>query len=131
MAAAEENEEGQPTPAHRAGDDRSTASAQHPAQPGRAAGTDSPDDSPAADDEVTTSESAGSGTGRKPRHPVRSFLRESAIVVVSALVLSLVIKTFLAQAFYIPSVSMEPTLMVGDRLRSEEHTSELQSRGHL
>lgn len=34
----------------------------------------------------------------------------------SALVISLVIKTFFAQAFYIPSVSMEDTLEVGDRI---------------
>lgn len=60
--------------------------------------------------------SAGRSRSAGGRHPVRSFLRESAIVVISALVLSLIIKTFLAQAFYIPSVSMQPTLMVGDRL---------------
>ncbi|WP_370460108.1 signal peptidase I [Pseudactinotalea sp. HY158] len=44
------------------------------------------------------------------------FLREAAIVVVAALVISLVIKTFFAQAFYIPSESMEDTLKVDDRL---------------
>jgi len=37
-------------------------------------------------------------------------------VMVSALVLSVVIKTFLAQAFYIPSGSMENTLELGDRV---------------
>ncbi|MPV49607.1 signal peptidase I [Pseudactinotalea sp. HY160] len=47
---------------------------------------------------------------------VLGFLREAAIVVVAALVISLVIKTFFAQAFYIPSESMEDTLKVDDRL---------------
>jgi signal peptidase I len=43
-------------------------------------------------------------------------LREAVIVVGIALVLSLLVKTFLVQAFYIPSVSMEDTLLVGDRV---------------
>lgn len=43
-------------------------------------------------------------------------LREAAIVIVAALVISLIVKTFFAQAFYIPSESMENTLEVGDRL---------------
>jgi signal peptidase I len=38
------------------------------------------------------------------------------VVVVGALVVAIVIKTFLFQAFYIPSPSMEPTLKVGDRV---------------
>ncbi len=44
------------------------------------------------------------------------MLRETGIILVSAIVLSLVIKTFFAQAFYIPSGSMENTLLVGDRV---------------
>lgn len=50
----------------------------------------------------------GSRTGR--------LLRETAIVVVVALVLSLLIKTFVAQSFWIPSESMENTLVPGDRV---------------
>lgn len=45
-----------------------------------------------------------------------AVLRETGIILVSAIVLSLVIKTFFAQAFYIPSGSMENTLLVGDRV---------------
>ena len=37
-------------------------------------------------------------------------------MVVGALVVALVVKTFLFQAFYIPSASMEPTLEKGDRV---------------
>jgi len=44
------------------------------------------------------------------------LLRESTIVVVLALLLSLVVKTWLMQAFYIPSESMENTLLRGDRV---------------
>ena len=44
------------------------------------------------------------------------LLRETVLVVGIALVLSLVIKTFMVQAFYIPSGSMENTLLVNDRV---------------
>ena len=43
-------------------------------------------------------------------------LREMAIVVVAALVISALVRTFLLQAFWVPSGSMETTLMRGDRI---------------
>lgn len=46
------------------------------------------------------------------RHP----LVEWVVIVVLALVAALLIKTFAVQAFYIPSASMEPTLMPHDRV---------------
>ena len=46
---------------------------------------------------------------------VRSVV-EWVAVIVGALVVALVVKTFLFQAFYIPSGSMEPTLEKGDRV---------------
>jgi signal peptidase I len=45
-----------------------------------------------------------------------SFLREVPILVLLALAVAIFIKTFLVQAFFIPSSSMEPTLMPGDRV---------------
>lgn len=44
------------------------------------------------------------------------WLREVGIVVGLALVISFLVKTFLVQAFYIPSESMEQTLLRGDRV---------------
>lgn len=41
---------------------------------------------------------------------------EWIVIVVLALVAALLIKTFVFQAFYIPSASMEPTLLIKDRV---------------
>jgi signal peptidase I len=46
----------------------------------------------------------------------RSFWRELPVLIVVALVLALLIKSFVIQAFYIPSASMENTLDIGDRV---------------
>ena len=46
----------------------------------------------------------------------RSLWRELPVLVLVALLLAYLIKTFLVQAFYIPSESMENTLLVGDRV---------------
>ena len=45
-----------------------------------------------------------------------SALREFPILVIVALAVSLLIKTFLVQFFYIPSGSMENTLQIQDRV---------------
>ncbi|WP_078901908.1 signal peptidase I [Actinacidiphila yeochonensis] len=52
----------------------------------------------------------------------RSFWKELPLLVVIALVLALVIKTFLVQAFSIPSDSMQNTLQVGDRVLVDKLT---------
>ena len=52
----------------------------------------------------------------KAKKPQRSFWAELPFLIVIALVLALLIKTFLVQAFYIPSASMENTLMGGPPL---------------
>lgn len=46
----------------------------------------------------------------------RSFWRELPVLVVVALVVAILIKTFLVQAFFIPSASMRDTLLEGDRV---------------
>ena len=51
-----------------------------------------------------------------PRRAATHAFSEVAMVVVLAMVLSLLIKTFLVQAFFIPSASMETTLLTGDRV---------------
>ncbi len=43
-------------------------------------------------------------------------VKEVVLVLAMAMVLSFVVKTWLIQAFYIPSGSMEDTLLVGDRV---------------
>src|SRR5208282_871611 len=56
---------------------------------------------------------AGPGGRHKRR---RSFWRELPVLIVVALVLALLIKSFVIQAFYIPSASMQNTLEIGDRV---------------
>ena len=58
----------------------------------------------------------GATRPRRPRSRFAAWLKETVVIVVSALILSLLIKTFLVQAFFIPTGSMEDTLLVGDRV---------------
>lgn len=70
-----------------------------------------------ATDTAGTQRAAGARRGRpaKPKRPGH-VAAEWAILVVAALVIALVVKAYVFQAFYIPSESMVPTLRVGDRV---------------
>ncbi|MEV7196195.1 signal peptidase I [Streptomyces sp. NPDC093510] len=58
---------------------------------------------------------------RQPKKP-RSFWKELPLLIGIALVLALLIKTFLVQAFSIPSDSMQNTLQQGDRVLVDKLT---------
>ncbi|MFD6418063.1 signal peptidase I [Streptomyces sp. NPDC060194] len=70
------------------------------------------------DDDAFDEDGAG---GRKPKKQ-RSFWKELPLLIVIALILSLFIKTFLVQAFSIPSGSMQNTLQLGDRVLVDKLT---------
>lgn len=55
--------------------------------------------------------------------------REVAIVLVTAIVLSLIVRTFLVQAFYVPSQSMENTLLPSDRILASKITKRISGIG--
>ncbi|MFD2079825.1 signal peptidase I [Actinopolymorpha cephalotaxi] len=65
---------------------------------------------------VGSNDGSDKGEARRNHGKERSFWRELPVLVVLALGLALLIKTFLVQAFYIPSESMENTLVPGDRV---------------
>lgn len=54
--------------------------------------------------------------GAPVRHKRVKALLELPLLIVAALVITLVVKAFLAQAFFIPSASMHPQLLEGDRV---------------
>lgn len=54
---------------------------------------------------------------KAPAHPKRfNALVELPLLIAAALIMTLLVKAFLAQAFFIPSASMEPQLRRGDRV---------------
>ncbi len=62
----------------------------------------------------------GDETTSQVDHPTEEqpprLWREMPILLIAALAIAIVVKTFLIQAFYIPSISMSPTLEKGDRI---------------
>ena len=84
---------------------RGPAPAGEGAPGGRAAGTGDPAGQPGAPAKHAPAKKKG-----------RSFWRELPVLVVVALILTLVIKTYAIQAFYIPSGSMQNTLGISDRV---------------
>lgn len=55
-------------------------------------------------------------SNRSPTHSSRRYLAEGAGLVVLAIVVAVVVRTFVLQAYYIPSASMVPQLRVNDRV---------------
>ena len=83
------------------------------------------------DFELRPSEPVPGGRHRKgertdPKGGALHFLKETAIIVVSALVLSALVRAFLIQAFYVPSASMEQTLLPNDRVAGCQPLSQAQ-----
>ncbi|MEU9202538.1 signal peptidase I [Streptomyces sp. NPDC048332] len=95
---------------------------------GARSGHDEPEDRPenpanggtAADS--TESDSGSQGSGSTAQKKPRSFWKELPLLIGIALVLALLIKTFLVQAFSIPSDSMQNTLQRGDRVLVDKLT---------
>ena len=58
----------------------------------------------------------GSGRHSHAKRPNRSLVRELPILVLVALVIAIVIKTFIVQAFVIPTGSMQDTLELQDKI---------------
>ena len=51
-----------------------------------------------------------------PSNPTGKWIREGLIVIVVAVLVAVLLRTFVVQTFFIPSGSMEPTLQIGDRI---------------
>ena len=80
-----------------------------------------PDHAPMASSDVrsTTAEPAsrdGKPDKRETESLLRRFVGSTPFLIIVALFVAILVKTFVIQAFYIPSESMVPTLEVGDRV---------------
>jgi signal peptidase I len=49
-------------------------------------------------------------------------ISENAKTIIGALIIAIIIRSFIFQPFYIPSSSMEPTLLIGDRIFVSKYT---------
>ena len=54
-----------------------------------------------------------------------AFLRDVLVIVLIAVLVSFLVKTFVVRSFYIPSGSMEDTLLINDRILVDEVTPRL------
>ena len=58
----------------------------------------------------------------KRRRGFLIFLRDVLVIIVIAALVSFLVKSFVVRSFYIPSASMERTLLVNDRILVDELT---------
>lgn len=68
-----------------------------------------------------TTDSAPATASRRRRGAL-VFLRDVVVIIVIAALVSFLVKTFVVRSFYIPSASMERTLLVNDRILVDELT---------
>ena len=66
--------------------------------------------------------SDGETTGHTRRRGWLTFLRDVVVIILIAVLVSFLVKTFLVRSFYIPSGSMEDTLHINDRILVDEIT---------
>jgi signal peptidase I len=59
----------------------------------------------------------------QPTKAILGFVREVAIILVIAIVISATLRAFVLQAFYVPSSSMESTLLINDRIVASKLTT--------
>jgi signal peptidase I len=81
--------------------------------------TPDPDDPALAVDEPPAGGTPGADappSAPPPRSSSTRWIREGIIVVVVAVLVAVLLRTFVVQTFFIPSGSMEPTLQIGDRI---------------
>lgn len=64
----------------------------------------------------------GSDSDSRPRRGPWPFIRDVLVILLVAVLVSFLVKTFLVRSFYIPSGSMERTLLKGDRILVDELT---------
>ncbi len=69
-----------------------------------------------ADGEAESDPAAGAAKSAAERKRARSLISELPILILVALVIALVIKTFVVQAFFIPTGSMQDTLQIRDKI---------------
>ena len=111
------------TPGTGSGEDAASSEPDHPAGADTAAAASGPAKAGGAEGAAAAGASPdGTGSSPAPKPAARrarkkrSFWREFPVLVVVALLLAVIIKTYAVQAFFIPSGSMENTLKVNDRV---------------
>lgn len=67
-------------------------------------------------DDIVAEQAPPTGPPAKPKPSSTRVIVEWVVILLGAVVVAFLVKTFLLQAFYIPSASMDPTLKVKDRV---------------